>query len=82
MQQPNNQTIHQEQSPTIEGQAFENFLVKWNLMKNHTPLRLGQYFHQYFKLEKSEAYKDRFDVLYQLDGQKALAFIRENFIFT
>lgn len=76
------QTVHKDEALTLEAKAFELFLVKWNLMKHHTPLRLGQYFHQHFGLEKSVAHKNKFDKLYQLDGQVALKYIRDIFIFS
>lgn len=43
--------------------------------------RLGQAFCDFFDLHKSDGLKDISDVIYQLDGFKAIAAIHANFEF-
>ena len=58
----------------IEGKEFENFLKEWmNTSPQH--LRLGQAFYNHFNLHKLSD-QDSLGPLYELDGRKALAHIR------
>lgn len=59
---------------------FDEFVQNF---KNTNPqhLRLGQAFHQFFKLEKVDTNRTVHDKLYQRDGQEAMKMIMSNFEF-
>lgn len=62
----------------FEQKAVENFFKTYNDSILYRGLRLGQAFYQRFKLEKLSD-QTQAQKLYQLDGEEAKAFIRQNF---
>ena len=68
---------------TIEAHAFYIFIQRWEArdLNDYKYLRLGQAFHQFFNLHKSTHFKNEYDKLYQLDGDKAKQKIQELFDF-
>lgn len=63
---------------TIEKAAYERFLREFPQSDRARWLRLGQAFVQDFKLDRMSD-KSVVDPLYQMDGEKAKAFIAQNF---
>lgn len=68
---------------SIEASRFGEFMSDWGNRHNNDKkhLRLGQAFHQFFGLEKSTQFKNEYDKLYQLDGDKAKQKIQDLFDF-
>lgn len=62
----------------IEAVKYAEFTRWYGDVYKH--LRLGQAFHQFMKLEKCSD-RHGLDVLYEMDGEKALAFIKKHFVF-
>lgn len=66
----------------LEKKAFLEFMRQYTIGAATTKMRLGQAFHQHFKLDKSNDMKQEYGRLCQLDGQQALDMIEELFEMT
>lgn len=68
---------------SIEKKEYENFVAEFEKGTKYIGLRYGQAFYEHFQLDKikNSLTKRRYEKLYQLDGVKAKAAIREMFVF-
>ncbi len=68
---------------SLEQAAYNEFAKEFQYGSKYLGMRFGQAFHTHFKLEKSTSQETRtqFRKLYELDGGKAKAAIRQLFSF-
>lgn len=60
---------------------YSGFTKDYHAAQKQLGVRYGQAFHNYFRLHKCEQHREICDKLWNLDGQKAIAFIDEHFEF-
>lgn len=65
---------------TIDPVEYRYFRDRW-AAKDYGAQRLGQAFHNHFGLHKSTQNKDKFDRLYEADGEDAETLINSLFEF-
>ncbi len=67
-------------SPQIESVAFTNACREFKqLQEQGTQLRKGQFLYDYFKLYRMN--RDPYSSLYELKGEKAVAYFKQHFTF-
>ena len=70
-----------ENTMQLSHEDYNKFVGTYMTTNQLEHLRFGQAFHNYFRLDKCEQHREICDKLWNLDGQKAIAFIDEHFEF-